>query len=414
MSFRLRYGLNSALDLPLQPEQVAGLFRPETSGSSATPAEATRAALAAPHKFPRLSQAIVPGDKVALAVDRFVPQVEEIVGAIVEELSAHGVATDDVVVVEAEASAAARVRSLAAASSGRDDRGLHYEIHDPTNRGRLGYLTNGKSGRPIYLNRSLLDADVVIAVGCGRGRRSWNYRGAFGGIYPTFSDAESLARFRNPRVLDRSDDVFVKSQHEVETVGWLSGTQFAVLALPGEADDLATVVAGEVSTIDEVVEPWWNKTWVGRTERRVDTVVAALGGALAQTWEHVGRALAAALEVVEPGGAIVLCTDLDQPLGPGLRQLSEAEDRDAALAKLRKERPRDLLETWEIVAAQERARVYLLSRLDPADVEPAGFVPIESPADVGRFAARRRSCLALADAQYATVIPNDVGDGATS
>ena len=389
------------------------VFEHRLARGSLNVGEATRGALAAPHKFPRLAQSIVAGDKVALAVDRFVPAADEIVAAVVDELTTHGVAWDDVTVVAADKSGSRTTPRLATVPpSATSHRAPRFEVHDPADRGRLGYLTNTKSGRPLYLNRTLLDADVVIAIGCARGRTSWNYRGAWGGVYPTFSDDESLARFRNPRVLDRNDEVFLKSQAEVETVGWLSGAQFTVQALPGRGDDVVGVVAGDAATIAEVVDPWWNEHWVARIPQRVDTVVAALTGTHAQTWTHVGRALAAAADAVAPGGAILLCTELDQPLGPGLKQLAEVEDHAPALDRLRKQRPEDLLEAIELIEARRGARLYLLSRSDPAEIEALGITPVESAADVGRFAARSKSCLVLTDAQYAAAISDEPADRA--
>lgn len=400
MSCLLRYGAASQLDLELRPAQLAGCFEPVDVSPVESPAAATRDALSRPIEHPPLARSIVPGDRVALAVDRYLSHAPEVLGAVIDELLEHGIDAADVTVVEPEAAAHSAIAASATVPpSRRGAAAVRYEVHEPQNRTHLSYLTNSASGRPIYLNRTLLDADVIVTVGMARSRNAWNSRGIVGGIYPTFSDTASHSRYRNPHLVDRDDEIYAKSQREIETVGRLSGSQFTVQVLPGRGDDVAGIVAGETAAVSQHVEDWWTATWTGRIERRVETVIASLTGAASQTWEHFGRALAASLAIVESGGSIVICTDLETPLGPGMKLLSETDDRDAALAHLRRERPRDLLETLELAQALRRARVYLLSRMESMDVEPLGLIPVDESGDVARFAARRNRTVVLNDAQ---------------
>ena len=62
--------------------------------------------------------------------------------------------------------------------------------------------------------RLLTDADMVVAIGCYRGSETWAYRGVYGGLYPTFSDTETLQRFRNAHLLD-CDSVSKKEIDEI-------------------------------------------------------------------------------------------------------------------------------------------------------------------------------------------------------
>ena len=71
-----------------------------------------------------------------------------------------------------------------------------------------------------------------------------------------------------------------------------------------------------------------------------------------------------------------------------------------------------MLEAIELIEARRGARLYLLSRSDPAEIEALGITPVESAADVGRFAARSKSCLVLTDAQYAAAISDEPADRA--
>jgi nickel-dependent lactate racemase len=410
MPCTLPYGVDAKLELPLDRAQQAGWFVGKSTPVSDV-RQATLDALAAPIGYPQLAQAVVAGDHVTIVVDRFVPRAGEIVAAVVERLEECGIGPEAVTVLFSDAAAAAAARlpnlqTVPAAAKGRT--GPHVEVHDPTDRGKLGYLANTASGRGIYVNRAIGEADFVVVVGLWRGGVSWDYHGPYGAIYPTFSDADTQKRFRNAALLHADQATFAKSQEEVESVGWRAGAQFTVQVVAGAGDDAAAVVAGEISATARQCETLHAEAHRHTAAKRAKTVIAALSGRAAQSWNGVARALGAALEVVEDGGVVALCTELNEPLGPALELLSKCEDdRDAALAHLRKERPADLFAALQLAEAQRRVRVYLLSRLDTETVENLEMTPIGDPADVGRLAARGGSCLVVGDAQHAVLVGPD-------
>ena len=134
-----------------------------------------------------------------------------------------------------------------------------------------------------------------------------------------------------------------------------------------------------------------------------DLVVAAIEGAGQQTWYQLARALAAAARVVATNGSIVVCSDLESALGPGLQCLAAAESPEDARREIIRHRPHDALVASELIHALENSRVYLLSRLEESDVEALGVAPVSSPDDVSRLAARHESCILLGNAQQTLV-----------
>jgi hypothetical protein len=106
-----------------------------------------RKALAAPLDFPPLEQAVIPGDKVALALDRDTPAAAELIGEIWNVLQKRDVHPDDVTVLH-PAALSSRAQS--------DPRSLlpvelrnrvQWKVHDPTDAKACGYLaatTNGE------------------------------------------------------------------------------------------------------------------------------------------------------------------------------------------------------------------------------------------------------------------------------
>lgn len=403
MSAVVRFGRSGELTIPLDDERLIAVCAPhcDHADPSASIELVTRAALAEPLKYPQLKQAVIEGDRVTIALDAGVPHAAEVVRSIAEELLATGIAPSDVTVLQAERTLSGEALVVGGGAA------LHLETHDPTVRDKLSYLTNTRSGRPIYLNRLVADADMVVLVGCYRGREAWDYRGIFGGLYPTFSDADAQKRFRNAHLLDSRSETFEKSQQEVESVGRQTGTQFTVQVVPQSGRGRPVILAGEASAVAHRAEELWNETWNCEVPRTADLVVAALSGEGAQSWVGVGKALATALEVVEDGGAVALCTELAEPLGPALDLFTKQEDRDTAGDEIRKVRPADAFPALLLSEAQRRVRVYLLSKLDTTTVEDLGIAPVGEPADVGRLALRRKSCIIVNDAQYTRVRLNE-------
>lgn len=415
MPLDLRYGIDSELQIANAAAVWLGLRASERAAADVT--AAVRAALASPVDFPPLARAVVAGDHVVLVLDRGVPHGDEIAAAVAEHLVESGVEADSITLLQAEATVAGTrlpIRTAAATHAGDSSalarRGATSEAaghvrvvtHDPRDRNALAYLTNTPSGRPIYLSRTLLDADMIIPIGCYRGDLAWSYRGVFGDIYPTFSDEATQARYRNPHLLDVRDEAFAKSQREVDTVGKLAGMQFTVQVLPAEGDDVAGVLAGETSAVARRAEAWWNAAWRHPRPDPAEVVVVSLAG-VGQTWSALGEALETAAALVEEGGSILVCSDLEQAPGPAFELLSQIDDRDEAIRHLRKDRPADAPAALILAAAQEKARVYLLSRLDSSVVDDLGMTPIDDAADVGRFAAKRRSCTIITDGRHTSL-----------
>jgi nickel-dependent lactate racemase len=331
-----------------------------------------------------------------------VPESDAIVAAVVESVMRGGVAAADVTVLRTSEEARAEGLDPRRMLTGDLRQQVRLETHDPDERGHLGYLAATPKGRPIYLNRSVCDADLVVLVGCMRPEHAVTYHGAKGGLYPTFSDAQTQRRFRHPKLINGDADLVDRARGEVKRVGWLAGMQFTVQVIPGADDTALAIFSGEADSVERAGRDRCRTAWEPTVPQRASLVMSALsGGANQQTWDNVGRALAGALRIVADDGVIVLCTELSEPPGPALEQLVDAEDPHAALHKVQKLRLADTLPATELAEALQRVRVYLLSQLDETLVEDLGMGAVTDAEDLVRLARRHPSCILLADAQYA-------------
>lgn len=361
-------------------------------------AAAVDEALAAPLDYPPLVQAATPGDKVALALDRGVPGACAIVARTISALVSAGVRPADITLLQTEAGAAIADRDPLELVVPEIRQSIASHVHDPAHREALGYLGASAAAKPIYINRWLHDADLVIAIGCLRLAGTPDYHGVHTTIFPAFSDRESQARFRSVKPGKRDA---IRLDRQAAEATWLLGLQFTIQVVPGENDAVLHVLAGGLDAVAAAGERLSQQAWSCAVPSRAALTVATIDGdASQQTWENVGRALASTARAVDDEGAILLLTDLSDAPGAAVQQLAGSEDLDRAIHAIEQEALPDGRAALELARALQRGKVYLVSGLDEDTVESLGLLPVEA-GDVARLVARYESCCILPGAQYA-------------
>jgi nickel-dependent lactate racemase len=405
MFSNLKYGENATLQFDLPADTlVADCAVPVSMDDAQTIASAQKATQA-PLDFPPLRQATVPGDHVVIALGPAVPQAADVVAAIVPELLSGGAAAEDITILREPASPAA---------AGQDPRDrlpqplretVQLVTHDPTHQKSLSYLAADAQGAPIYLNRLLCDADLVVPIGCVRVEHSSNHNGAAGvwndTLYPTFSDHTTLDHLA-PNGVSLTTGQMAHRHRQVDQVAWLLGVQITAQVVPGPGDSTLQVLAGKPEAVFREGRARCQSAWRREVPRRASLVVAGIsGGKSSQTWINVARALEAALRIVSEDGAIVLCTELDEKLGPALKLLAHSTDIEAAQSRLRKQRSPDALLARLLTESLDHVSVYLLSRLPEEIVSSLGFAYVDNNQEIARLATHHKSCILLPDSQYA-------------
>lgn len=404
MPLVVRYGVDSTAELNLpQGALVAQCGVPQRSGVADLP-RALADALAQPLEFPPLRQATVPGDHVVLALEHGVPRASALVCGVVEVLMGAGIDPKDIAVLWTAADVEAGAEDPRTQLPGPARREVKVLAHDPNDTKGLAYLAATEAGHRVFLSRAVVDADVVLPIGCQQSAAAEDYFGLYGTLFPAFSDAATQARFRLGGSPANGRDERRRLAAEVSEVGWLLGVAFAIQVVPGVGDEVLDVVAGEARHVGLRGRELYDAAWRWSVPQRASLVVAAIqGGPVQQTWHNLGRALAAALPLVEPGGAIALCCGLDAPPGPAVQKLVGADRPRKTLERLGADRPADLLPAWQLVRTLERTRVYLLSGLDETTVEDLDMVPLAGPAELARLAGRHESCILVSNATQAVV-----------
>src|SRR5690606_40533305 len=193
MPFSLPYGPEARLDLNLS-ETIAVQNGIVPHGQPlADVAEAVSNALKAPRDYPPLAAATVPGDRVVVAVEPGIPRVESVVAGAVLALIEGGTEPRDISLV-----IGSNLRSPLALVPKRMRADLRVVLHNPADQEGLQYLAADKAARPIYLNRALCEADLLLPITTARLTNSLGYVGSYSGVFPTFADVDSQHRFQLP------------------------------------------------------------------------------------------------------------------------------------------------------------------------------------------------------------------------
>lgn len=403
MALELNYGMGAAVRIDLPETAILADCHTPRGEPLDDPVAAVAAALLDPLDFPPLAQATVPGDQIVLAVDRAVPQAAAVIAGVVHTLLEGHAEPSDICIVTNDAEPAYLTTLLS-----EDIRSQISVIqHDPRAGDEVGYLATSQEGKQIRFHRALLEADVVLPIGTLRLDEGLGYFGINAGLFPTFSDAETVERFLSPGMT--ATDVHQRRRsEEAEEAAWLLGAQFTLQVAPGPRDSILHVLAGDARSVARQGGELCAAAWRHESPGRAEFVVASIeGGPEHQTWDNFARALFSASHAVRDGGAVVLCTELSCPPGPALQKLMAGAADDQLLHALNRDRSEDAVAAALLVTQRLRAHVYLLSQLDCDVVEELGLGYVANADEVERLSRQFNSCILLGNAQHALLAAVD-------
>jgi nickel-dependent lactate racemase len=184
-----------SLALP-QDWNLAQVLRPSSQPGVKGAADHARRGLLEPIGSPRLRDLAREGMQVAVVIDdlsRPTP-VGRLLPAVLEELAQGGVGREDVTLVVAlglhrpmeEAEVAERVGAVGL-------EGLRWENHDCDDPERLVNLGTTQRGTPVWVNRTVAQADLIVSVGCIEPHIIASFGGGYKNLIPGVAGRETVA-----------------------------------------------------------------------------------------------------------------------------------------------------------------------------------------------------------------------------
>lgn len=272
------------------------VVRTESSEPTASPRELVRAALESPIGLNvPLHKALTPDDRVAVVLDERLPHLGELLAEVLSHLHGGGVEAAAVSVVVPPSESQPWIDDL---PDELDD--IHVEVHDPTDVRKVAFLGMSSTGRKVYLNRTLVEADFVVVLS-GRRFAAWGgLDGAEGSIFPALSNAETLGGVSTAAT----------RKEEAEAVAYMLGTPCFVQIIEGPGDTVAEVVAG-IGTASKEGRKRQKARWACQVDEKADLVIVGAGGSRIK-WADILTAAANGLKCLADDGRLVILTDLPE------------------------------------------------------------------------------------------------------
>ncbi len=315
--------------------------------------QAIASGFAEPIDFPPIPQAVLAEDTIVIAVEPETPCGLEIAKRVAARFEQLG-------------NSPSRIAILLADPAASPSEGVF--VHDPQSSEQMAYLCADRQGTPIYVNRMLFDADIVVPVGSGDGGRMGNQ------LCPAFCDRETQAYWQQlpssqapalARLVDSNLGIF-----------W----QIRIVTAPG--GQVLRIMVGSSDAVQQQSAELGLQVWQLNIDAPVDMVVATIESESCQTWPHLREAILNADQVAKDDAILVLCTELRGqppafwPAGSRSRNKLDASLQDVF----------------------QRRHVYLASRLSQAATEKYGFGYLEDSGQIQKLIDQHETCLLLRDA----------------
>lgn len=351
-------------------------------------------ALQQPDDFPPIGAALVPGDRVAMAVDPNVPQLIEVIQGTMKALSQSELGEIDIVVWdECHEQTFAAIQNEVGESA-------RVVRHRSSNRESLRYLGADDDADPVYVNRLLVDADFVLPIVAGRPLDT-RCQHDLTGVFPNFADSASRLRHRAQRAV-KAQDAKQDAPYLPETA-WLLGVHIMMCVTASTTGQVGEIIAGTPDAMRKQLTA--SRRALAEFPPPASLVIASLDGdSQQQTWGNAARAISAASRYAKPGGTIVLWGAIDEPPGGKLLTIGDSAGLTSTEQPIDDGFPRwdatvDTAGAMERIAADYRLLIH--AHLEDDLIESMGFGSVASTDELVRLSQSFDSCGFLRAAQFA-------------
>lgn len=345
--------------------------------------------LLTPIELPRLSQCVVPGDRICLVIDPTTPEVVKLITEVRQQfLDTVSTELDFSLLLPADTDGSGWDTIISALPANFASK-TAIKIHNPEDEQQTVYLASTAGGNRIYLNPLVVDADLIITIGTIAWDSSVGLRGTTSGVYPTMSDKKTLVESRRLSHVELDPADRNPRREIIDEIGWLIGTQFTVQAIPDDQGNIGQLLCGAP---DPVMAEGRRILMEQRQLHGIldsDMIllsVAAVNDSV--SWKDLGHAVALANRLAGDDTRIAVVADLPEQISPTLQMLQRCVEPEDLVKPLSLEPTHDALETIQLIQALRTSSIFLLSRLPSTLVEDLGMLPVESAAELQRLLSK--------------------------
>lgn len=349
-----------------------------------------------PIEFPPLPLALIDDDHIAIAIEDGVPEANGIALAVVRYLIEHGTRQEMITIVLGSDNQDWRDR-LVSELMAHEFGSIKVVKHEPTHHDSHGYIAASESADPIYIQRDLVEAEVVIPIYCIRTPDSPSASDKYG-ISPSFADASTQHRWNLAWLDDNAHHMHLqeKLSHEI---GWLMGVQFAIAVVPACDGSVASILGGSPDPVFRQASELIRPIGLAKSEEHALAVAFIEGDWTQQSWMNVARAAAHADMQLDSRGSILICSDV-ATLSSGILQLGSDESEEKLQRELLKSDLEDAFAAAVLSSIKSRRSIYLMSQLKSNQVESLGLAYLDNPADIERLCRESSSFCVMRSSQF--------------
>jgi hypothetical protein len=348
---------------------------------------------------PPLSQSVFAGDRVAIVLQSDLPQARLVVECLLKRLMDTSIEPTDITVVISPLMA----RQFGLADSPvepksnemelqhpLDDefRPVSFLVHDAQDEFGVAYIAANEEGLPVKVNRAIVDADVILPIGCPRSEDGDSLVDC---IYPEYCHDETKRRYREQinSVKERRAEIELANDH--------LGAFYSIQIVAGAGGQILETISGERHAAIQKAESESRRAWAIVPVGSADAVVATIEtDASQQTWKDFAKAVVAANSVANSRGPIVVWSEIGEQPKSEIRKALNDSFESVSRARLS-----GLMQSIADIAAERQ--IFLKSRLAQSVVEELGLGFVASVSDVVRLVQSQNSGVMLRDAHLCQV-----------
>ncbi len=234
-----------------------------------------------------------------------------------------------------------------------------------------GYLGESPRGVPIWIDRRYLNAELKIATGLIEPHFMAGYSGGRKVICPGLAAWDTVRVWHSPRFLEHPNACagVLRDNPVHEETTWIArqaGCDFIVNAVVDEHRRILRVVAGDMERAWAEGVGFVAQLVTDSLPEPVDVVITSSAGyPLDTTFYQSIKGMVAALEVVRPGGTIVLAAGMREGIGspPFQKLLEQTPSLDVFMGRIG-DADCSVVDQWqleELAKVRRRARVIVVT-----------------------------------------------------
>lgn len=323
MRVRLEYG-RTGLDVALPDRNVVKCLGYQPAEPLADPRRSIEASLLQPISIPPLAELARGRNSACVVVSDVTRPVPNsiILPPILETLERSGIPRDRILILIATGLHRPNLGAELTEMVGRPiiER-YRIENHHGREQSEHVYLGESPRGVPVWIDRRYLEADLKITTGLIEPHFMAGFSGGRKLVCPGLAGFETIRAWHSPRFLEhpnaRSGVLQGNPVHEENT--WIArraGCDFILNTVIDAQRRILRVVAGDMEKALECGADFVRRLTTDRLPHPADIVVTSSAGyPLDTTFYQSVKGMVAGLEIVRPGGTIVLAASLSEGIG---------------------------------------------------------------------------------------------------